>query len=281
MPRVDIAQTINSIDFPEQIWEWLDLLGEAAGLSQREALIHDESFFADTLFKHLLLRSVNKDLNTISAIYILLRAEFFHQAASLVRLFCESLITVSYIAQEPERRSELFFLYSDIEVYNFTKNLLKWERDKANPNYVERVQRQLKTLEEKYEKSKPKFSFVDKRNKLRLYQNWCNKNISDQARECGDNIFRLYEVAYKFLNSYIHGSAWSMDRQLDYSRKHYNPSIVHQNIAHITRVEFAIWVEWCKFCDCHLGWHISHEAVRLIDKVEELEARHFGNLGIS
>ncbi len=276
MRRVDIAQTINNIDFPEEIWEWLDLLGEAVGLSQQEALIRDESFVADTLFKHILLRTINKDLTTISATYVLLRAEWYHQAASQVRLFCESLITLSYIAQEPESRSELFFAYSDIEVYNFTKNLLKWEKDTANPKYLERIEAQVKSLEEKYTMSKPRFSYFDKNNKQRLYQNWCNKPISDQAKDCGEHIFRLYEVAYKFLSSYIHSSAWSLNRQLSYSIKHYNSSIVHQDIAHIIRIEFAIWAEWCKFCDRALGWDISCRAECLIKKLEALETKHFG-----
>jgi len=275
MRRVDIAQTINNIDFPKEIWEWLDLLGEAVGLSQKEALIHDETFLADTNFKHVLLRAINKDLNTLLTIYILIRAELFHQAASHVRLFCESLITLSYIAQEPEERSELFFAYSDIEVYNFTKNLLKWEKDTANPKYVERIEAELKAVEEKYTMALPRFSFVDKRNKQRLYQNWCNKSISDQAKECGDHIFRLYKVAYKFLSSYIHSSAWSLNRQVYYSQKHYNSNIVHQDIANITRVTFAIWAEWCIFCDRNLNWHISNKANGLIKKLEEIEARHF------
>lgn len=275
MQRVDIAQTINNIDFPEEIWEWLDLLGEVVGVSQQEALIQDDVYWADTPFKHVLLRATNKDLNTLSAIYILLRAELFHQAASHVRLFCESLITLSYIAQEPEKRSESFFAYSDIEVYNFTKNLLKWEKDTANPKHVERIETELKTVQEKYTMSVSRFSFFDKKGKQRPFQNWCNKSIANQAKDCGNHIFRLYEVAYKFLSSYIHSSAWSLNRQLSYSREHYNSNIVHQDIAHITRVTFAIWAEWCKFCDRNLNWHISHKAERLTKKLEELETKHF------
>ena len=73
MARIDIIKTIEHIDFSPEIWEWLDLLGGIAGKTQQEAMIQEKRFLADTPYKKFLLCTINKDLQTIGAIYLLLR----------------------------------------------------------------------------------------------------------------------------------------------------------------------------------------------------------------
>jgi hypothetical protein len=73
MPRIDICETISRIDFPEKVWEWLDLFGDILAETQREAMHQERTFLADTPFKKILLCTINKDLSTLNAIYILLR----------------------------------------------------------------------------------------------------------------------------------------------------------------------------------------------------------------
>ena len=73
MNRIDIMKTIEQIDFGPETWEWLDLRGTIVGESQREAMIQEKGFRADTPYKKYLLCTINKDLQTINAIYFLLR----------------------------------------------------------------------------------------------------------------------------------------------------------------------------------------------------------------
>ena len=275
MPRIDISETIRLIDFPNKIWEWLDLLGEVVAATQAEAIYQDKRFIADTPFKKILLCTINKDLSTLNTIYIILRCEMIHQASSHVRLFCESLITLKYISLDSNTRSDLFWDYSDIEAYEITSAILDWEKDKAKEVHVKKVEALFQTIKEKYKVANPVYSFVDKKNRKRRFINWCNKSIATQASECGPEFKRLYELVYKQMSSYIHGSAWSLRRQISYSRAHYNSDIILNDIATIVRTTLAIWVEWEKFCISTLGWRLHDTLLNLPVRLDELDERHF------
>jgi len=149
MRRIDISETIKRIDFPEKIWKWLDFLGEIVATTQQGALFQERYFLADSPYKKFLLCSINNDLSTLNAIYILLRCELIHQASSHVRLFCESLITLQYMSMEPKLRSGLFWGYSDIEAYEIAASILDWESDSADASHVARLEK-LNELEKKH-----------------------------------------------------------------------------------------------------------------------------------
>lgn len=51
MARIDISETIKQIDFPKEIWEWLDLFGDIVAATQSEAVYQDIGFVAETPFK--------------------------------------------------------------------------------------------------------------------------------------------------------------------------------------------------------------------------------------
>ncbi|MBN1156936.1 hypothetical protein JXA85_04930 [Candidatus Woesearchaeota archaeon] len=275
MPRIDISETIKLIDFPDKIWEWLDLLGDVVAASQAEAIYQDKRFIADTPFKKILLCTINKDLSILNTIYFILRCEMIHQASSHVRLFCESLITLKYISLDPNTRSGLFWGYADIEAYEITSAILDWEKYKAKEVHVRRVEALFKTFKEKYKVANPVYSFVDKKKRKRRFINWCNKNIANQASECGPEFKRLYELVYKQMSSYIHGSAWSLRRQISYSRAHYNSDIILNDIATIVRTTLVIWVEWAKFCISTLGWRLHDTILNLPIRLDELDEKHF------
>ena len=275
MPRIDISETIKLIDFPDKIWEWLDLLGDVVAATQAEAIYQDKRFIADTPFKKILLYTINKDLSTLNTIYFILRCEMIHQASSHVRLFCESLITLKYISIDPNTRADLFWGYSDIEAYQITSALLDLEKDKAKEVHVKKVEALFQTIKEKYKKANPIYSFIDKKNRKRPFINWCNKSIANQASECGPEFKRLYELVYKQMSSYIHGSAWSLRRQISYSRAHYDSDIVLNDIATIVRTALVIWAEWTKFCISTLGWRLHDTLLNLPIRLDELDERHF------
>ena len=65
MPRIDVSETIKMINFPDTIWEWLDLLGDVLSVTQAEADYQDQNFIANTPFKKILLCTINKDLSNI------------------------------------------------------------------------------------------------------------------------------------------------------------------------------------------------------------------------
>lgn len=274
MPKIDICETIRQVDFPVEVWEWLDLFQDVVGITQREAMHQERAFLADTPFKKLLLCSINKDLSTLNAIYILLRCELMHQASSHVRLLCESLITLKYISLESDSRSALFWGYADIEAYDISSSLLEWEGGAANPKHVEKVRAFQDSISEKYERAKTAYTFVDKKGRRRPFPNWCNKSMFVQARDCGPSFQRLYELVYRQMSSYIHGTAWSLRRQVSYSRDHYRPDVILNDIAAIVRTASAVWVEWAKFCIEILDWRLSDRIMEIRAVIEEMEARH-------
>jgi len=100
---IDLAKTLELLEFPVEVWEWLDLLGHILLLTQAHAKLHD-SYLADTPYKQFLVRAIQCDIGTIGAIYVLLRFEWVHQAAAHIRLFCESAITLRYIANDVANR---------------------------------------------------------------------------------------------------------------------------------------------------------------------------------
>ncbi len=275
VPRIDICETIRRIDFPAEVWEWLDFFGNVVGITQREAMYQERTFLADTPFKKILLCAINKDLSTLNTIYILLRCELIHQASSHVRLLCESLITLKYISLESASRSAEFWDYADIEAYGISSSLLEWDGSTANPKHVEGVRAFRESISEKYERVKGKYTFVDRKGGERPFRNWCNKSMSLQARDCGPSFQRLYELVYRQMSSYIHGTAWSLRRQVSYSRDHYEPKVILNDIAAITRTATAVWVEWAKFCMEILGWRLSDEIRGIVVALEELERKHF------
>lgn len=278
MPRIDISETIKLIDFPKEIWEWLDLFGDVVAATQSEAMHQDKGFVADTPFKKILLCAINKDISTLNAIYLILRCELIHQASSHVRLFCESLITLKYISLDQNVRSDLFWGYSDIEAYKITSTILEWEKDKAKEVHVKKVEDLFLTAKEKYEKAKHNYTFIGKKNRKKTFINWCNKSISNQASECGPEFKRLYDLVYKQMSSYIHGSAWSLRRQISYSRAHYDSKIVLNDIATIIRTALVIWVEWAKFCISTLDWRLHDTVLDLPKRLDDLDERHFSQI---
>src|SRR6266850_102883 len=149
MARIDLNATIDQVTFEPEVWEWLDLLGDVVAVTQRQAMVHDD-FLADTPHKQLLVRAIQRDISTLFAVYILLRFELIHQAAAHVRLFCESLITLRYISQDVAARVPQFLDYADVERYEVAQSALAWERKRANPAHVARVQELLSQLQQDY-----------------------------------------------------------------------------------------------------------------------------------
>jgi hypothetical protein len=275
MPRIDISETIRRIDFPPEVWEWLDLFGDILAATEREAMHQEKTFLADTPFKKILLCAINKDLSTLNTIYILLRCELIHQASSHVRLLCESLITLQYISLDSESRYNLFWGYADIEAYEISSYILDWDSSTADPVHVEKLNKFKDSISEKYENAKSRYTFVDKKGRRKPFSNWCNKSIANQARECGPAFLRLYELVYKQMSAYVHGSAWSLRRQVSYSRDHYRPDVVLNDVATIIRTALVVWVEWAKFCVNTLNWRLEKTIILVPKRLNELDAKHF------
>lgn len=282
MNRIDLVETIERVTFPDEIWEWLDILGEIIILTQEEAQRHDLSgdFIADTPFKTILVRAINRDIKSLMAIYMLLRCEFINQAAAHVRLFCESLIILRYISLDKDSRSRQFNDYLVIEQYEILNAMLEWEQEHADPATVDKSLALLKEKEPAYQKLKPLYSYTTK-NKQRSFKNWCNKRIDEQAHDCGRDIERLYKLVYKQMSAYVHGSPWSLRRQLSYSAIHYNPQVVHVDIATIVRTALGVWLEWAKFIEEEMQWNLLESSNDFINQIIELDKKHFKDLNKS
>lgn len=273
--RIDTEALISSVQFPDETWEWLDLLGYALRCTQTVGLPHDASYIADDTYRQLMVRLVNRDLEAMTAIYLLLRCRFIHQAAAQTRLFCEGLITWRFIAQQPTIRAEQFENYSIIERHRIVEAVLEAEQDRANPKYVQQLRALFDQSRAKYDAVILNYTFTDRKGRTSQFSNWCNVTVADQASRCDDQTKRLYQIVYKQMSAYVHGSSWSLRRQLAYSLKHYDPKVVHIDIATVTRTFLVIWVEWCSTCKQELGWELDECVKKVVSTVDELDARQF------
>lgn len=269
MSRINLSATVERIDFPGDVWAWLDLLGDVAAVTQTEASAH-ENYIADTPNKRLLVSSFNRDLSTLNAIYVLLRFELIHQAAAHVRLLCEALITISYISRDPSTRVPLFLDYAKIDEFRIVSAFLDWERETAKPNPVSSLEARRAEIQAEYNRLLPTYT-------RRRPFNWCNATLKAQADESG--LSKLYEIVYGQMSAYVHGSAWSLRRQMAYSQKHYDAKVVLVDVATIVRTTIAIWLEWAKFADSQLGFGLVSKAPSLIAQCDALDAKQFQGKG--
>lgn len=274
MARIDLGKTLEMITFEPEVWEWLDLLGDTVAATQREAMARDD-FLADTPYKQLLVRAIQRDLSSLTAIYILLRSELIHQAAAHVRLFCESLITLRYIALDLPTRVPQFLDYAEVEGYELAKSTLTWEAKRAKPAHLKQMQDLVSELQREYERVKPRYLFVDRKGKQRPFSNWCNASLAKQATECGPRIGRIYQLVYSQLSAYVHGSAWSLRRQYSYSKAHYDARVVLNDIATVVRTTLVAWEEWARFCDEQVGWSLTGALPYIAEQLDKLDTKHF------
>ncbi len=183
-----------------------------------------------------------------------------------MRLFCEALITISYISRDPTVRVSLFSNYAAIDEFRVVSAFLEWERGTAKPEPVAALEARQKELQPEYDRLLPKYS-------SRRPPNWCNATVKSQADECG--LQKLYEIVYGQMSAYVHGSAWSLRRQAAYSRKHYDHSVVRVDVATIVRTTIAVWLEWAKFTDSALGWSLLAKVRPIASRCDALDAEQF------
>lgn len=278
MARVNLQATIDRIDFPEPVWEWLDLLGEMLVATQEEALAH-EGYIADDPFKKLMLFGTNRMVGTLSSIYILLRCEHIDLASAQVRVFCEALITLSFVARNQDALAPKFWDHYTVEAFETASALVELERGRLKPEHVRGMERWIEERRPEYEGIKPKYMYVvtsgKDKDKSRPYRNWCNRSLAEQAEDCGGELTRLYRIIYKQLSSYVHCSAFSLRRQAAYSGAHYDVGVVHRDMATLVRMTAVIWVEMAKFLAERLRWDLMPKAAAIAASLELLEERHF------
>jgi hypothetical protein len=277
--RIDLHATIEQVDFPEQVWKWLDLLGEMLVATHTETLTH-ESYLANDSFKKLMVVGVNRMLRTLNSIYLLLRCEYIDLAAAQVRILCETLITLVFVARDKAVLAPKFWGYYTIEAFETAAAMMELERERAKPEHLHSMETWLDQQRPEYERLKPTYSYVVSKGKnmgkSQPYINWCNRNLAQQAQDCGGELNRLYRLVYKQMSSYVHCSAFSLRHQTAYSRGHYDGRIVHHDIATLVRTTAAVWVEMCKFLAGELEWNLIGPANAVAKEVEMLDQTQFG-----
>ena len=275
MSRPDIAKLLQEqVTFPDDVWEWIDLYHDAIAIIGTEGMTH-ESDTAETPYQQLMVSLVHRDLSSMNSIYLLLRAELLHQAAAQVRLLCEGIITWRYVALDAEARTNQFREFSPIEACRFAEALLEWKDESTNPIHVEKLERGIEELKGERQEVFERFKFTDRNGKVRQFRNWANMDIRGQADGCGADTLRLYDVVYRQMSAYVHGSAWSLRRQRAYSRMYHDPSVVHTDIATIVRTAIVIWEQWCRTCEEELGWDITAAVPAIAERMKALDAAHF------
>jgi hypothetical protein len=269
--RIDLEKTIARLDYPPEIWAWLDLVGEMIVVTQEEALERERTFVATTPYQHLLRRFINREISSLNAIYALFRMELVYQAAAHIRLFCENVITLRYILLKPDERSKGFLGYAAVDAYEIGKAYLQWESLTAKPHHVEAMSLQQAELERHFREVHRRYTYVDHKGKPRAFKNWCNLTLKDQANECGAEMQKLYALCYRQLSAYVHGSAWALRRQESYSRTGYDRTVVMIDFANLTRILLAVWVDWLKIMSDRLGWQALDRAHGIVDRCDRLD----------
>ena len=271
MARIDLEKTIEGVDFPPEIWAWLDLVGEMIAVTQKEALERERNFVATTPYQHLLRRFINREISSLNAIYALLRMELVYQAAAHIRLFCENVITLRYILLDPDERSKAFLDYAAVDAYKIGKAYLQWESQTAKPQHVEAMSLQQAELEKRFAEVRGRYTYEDRKRRTGEFKNWCNLTLKDQADKCGAEMQKLYALGYRQLSAYVHGSAWALRRQEAYIRIGYDQTVVMIDFANLTRILLAVWVEWLKIMSEELGWQTLGRAHGIVDRCNELD----------
>lgn len=272
MARIDLEKTIAQVEFPPEIWEWIDLVGEMVSVTQKEALEQERSFVAASAYHNLLRWFINREIGSLNAIYLLLRMELAYQAAAHIRLLCENVITLRYILLDPEERTRAFLDYSAIDAYKIGETYLQWESQTANPQHVKRMQSQQEGFKKRFDKVHDRYTYVTrKKEKTKEFKNWCNLPLKELADECGIEMQKLYAIGYRQLSAYVHGSAWALRRQEAYISKSYDQTVVMIDYANLTRMLLAVWVEWLNIMSQELGWHALGNSHGIIKHCNELD----------
>jgi len=273
MARINLHAMVDQATFPDAVWDWLDLLGDILVNTQKEALVH-ETYVADDPFKRLLLWDVNRMIGSLNSIYILLRMDLIDLAAAQVRILCEAVITLCYVARDPGSLAPQFWGYYIIEAFELGTNMIEMETGRAKPEHILQMKEWLNNLQPEYEKAKRRYTYVDSKGKSRPYINWCNRQVAKQAEDCGGEFPRLYKLVYKQLSSYVHCSAFSLRRQAAYSRVHYDVTLVHLDVSTIVRTTAIVWLEMAKFLSEACEWDLNDAGVAVAKRVAELEEGH-------
>lgn len=280
LKRIDIGRTIETVSLTDETWEWLNLVGHALTLTQAQAHAQEanaEWFRSVDTYKVILAAVIAKDSNTMGAIFMALRCEWTHQAASLARTLCESLITLRYIAQDKTARSRLFLDYAVIEQYRAAESLLKWGADNAKPEHVAQMEAFKAGISAKYEAMRPSFTFTDKNGKERAFSNWCNLRIADMGKKTDSE--RLYRLVYNQTSPYVHGSAWSLRAVGALTARGYDARRALIDTSTIIRATLAVWFEWAAFCDQELGWTLGADVGELKERLDDLQAELDAKIG--
>jgi hypothetical protein len=269
MTRINLPATIEGIEFPDEIWGWPDVLGDAIRLTEAEARAREKGFVADTPYKQVLLGGIHTYLSGLKAVYSLLRTELVSQAAGQARLLCEGVITLAYISYDPEQRSVEFLEYSTIEAFEAADALIEWESQTAEAAPAAAVTAIREALRPEYEVIRTKYQYTDKKGKTRRHKNWANRSIADMAR-VSEETTRLYELIYRQLSSYVHGSAWSFRHIPAYTPQYYDANIVLGDIAQVTLGTLVVWQVFAAFVSTHLGWGMGAAVAAVSDTVHAL-----------
>lgn len=271
--RIDVGRAIESAELTDETWAWLGLVGDAIMLVQEQAIAQDKDrtwFESYDDYKAILVAVIAKDINTLKSIYVAMRCEWTHQAATLIRTLCESLITLRYIAQDKLTRPTLFLKYAVIEQYHAVVEFVRWDSAGSKPEHMAAMEALRRTLEPEYLAKVPTYTFTDRNGKERPFRNWCNKDVATMAEDTGSD--RLYRLVYGQTSSYVHGTAFSLRTVGAFTARGYDPRRALIDTSTLIRAALVVWCEWAAFCDQELGWTLGRELDDLKERLDGLQA---------
>lgn len=180
----------------------------------------------DHLFKSIVFFMAGKALKTHLAIEHLLESGCHEDAAILLRSVLESLINLSYIAQDPLKRSRRYIDYNFVEshlLHRNTKQLPGKKRFLSLDNYPDEIRK----IKDEYNNFKKKYGEGGTWSGLTNFK--MVKKIND------DDLIKLYLTFYSYYSQYVHSSPGAL---LNYIKENDNelnlqlsPQKDHKNLC--------------------------------------------------
>lgn len=276
MPRrIDLEATLALLEYPQITWDRLDLLGEVIAITDQQARHLDQWRPVDTADTALLVAVGHQQISSLTGIYVLIRTQLVHQAASHVRLFCEGLITLRYLTLSPHDRVPSYRDFSHIEAYNATLALLTWQKDGARQGHVREMEALLKRLTPEYERLLQKYQRVDGKGRKRKFVDWSGLSVSQRALQCGPEYETLYRSVYAQMSAYVHGSAWSLRHTASYSSKSFSQANIAVDVAAIIDATLVVWLRFGLLMDELFGsvfGKYSRDTVERVEMIRDTEA---------
>lgn len=165
----------------------------AEQLKNQAKLLFNKDFYLAVDFQRLSLAFAAKSYKTFAAILNLVKKELPEPAFILLRSLLEDVINLAFIAQKPEKRSDLFLNFNVIEKKFYLDNLKKAGLLSKETETVWQEE-----FQAEYQKVQANYPYK---------RYWSSKSLKQMAEAVGPDLSRTYSLVYLYSSGFVHGSS--------------------------------------------------------------------------